>query len=176
MVQFISIKFNSNSNWNLIELKSNWLEVNWFEFNFKSNLNWNYIEFSLKFNWLELFSTKFKSIKSFMMDHQWGGQGSNTTILTIQNLNISKSSNRRKNTNCEGKSIYIYIVGELHYKEDEVLQCHKRSCIEESYSKINKDTQFSPSTTKGESLGTYWNTSLLIVGMVARVNFMFFNT
>jgi hypothetical protein len=94
--------------------------------------------------------------------------------LTIQNLNISKSSNRKKHTNCEGKKIYI--VGELHYKENEVLQCHKRSCIEESYSKINEDTKFSPSTTKDESLGPYWNTSLLIVGMVAKGNFMFFNT
>ncbi len=68
------------------------------------------------------------------------------------------------------------IVGELHYKENEVLQCHKRSCIEESYSKINEGTKFSPSTIKDKSLGQYWNNSLFIVGMIARGNFMFLNT
>jgi hypothetical protein len=46
----------------------------------------------------------------------------------------------------------INLVGELHYKEDEVLQCHKRSCIEESYSKVNEGTKFSPSTTKDKRL------------------------
>jgi len=56
------------------------------------------------------------------------------------------------------------------------MQCHKRSSMEEIYSKINESTKFSPSTTKDKSLGQYWNNSLLIVGMVARGNFMFLNT
>jgi hypothetical protein len=60
--------------------------------------------------------------------------------------------------------------GELHYKEDEVLQCHKRSCIKKSWLKINEDTKFSPFTTKDENLGQYWNTSFLVIGMVARGN------
>ncbi len=47
---------------------------------------------------------------------------------------------------------------ELHYNEDEVSQCHKRSCIKESCLKINEDIKCSPSTTKDESLGQYWNT------------------
>jgi hypothetical protein len=60
--------------------------------------------------------------------------------------------------------------GELHYKEDEVLQCHKRSCIKESWLEINEDTKFLPLITKDENLGQYWNTSFLVIGMVARGN------